>query len=514
MDSIPKNGSTNSKYFHPYLLERVDEVKVVLLSFMLAACLFGNILIVTAISKTRKLRTASNILLVNLAICDVLTAVSAIPFTLFLYRNHDNDGAKPTPEIIRPYPFGVIGCKILWPFTTYAFNCSIFTLATIAIDRYLNISSTSFKFTKRRINTVLLTLHILAVLTVIPYSINFKHVTVNSLGYCYEEWYHEWQKKGYIVSLFIVQYALPLAIMAFCYSLAWWKIYKKNRTVIKMSEEYEKKISSMGFTPKIPKHLGLKMARKKQSYSAIVTRFTSTTRNTRRHNSSYVNRLLKRTDTTERRLCGYRTNKRSHAGCTRLMIAMQKEYVLRTTSRRCSSADKRERRRFSKSPYSSQAAYFRSRQSVKILRMFTVCVIVFGCFALPNQLHWLLQDYSNIPPIVSDIFILLTYVSSIVNCWIYSGFDNRIRKAYVQILCCTSYQAVKYGTYTSASTSPSLYDSRQEAFFHMRKTSFNRMFEQNNNRNNLIRIPLRRVSERNSEHIVPDSIDSSSTDES
>ena len=75
-------------------------------------------------------------------------------------------------------------------------------------------------------------------------------------------------------------------------------------------------------------------------------------------------------------------------------------------------------------PFRSQTAYTRHMQTVRTLKMFTVVVVVFACFALPNHINWILTDFARSyrpPQYLSKMFFVLTYVSSVVNCWIYGG---------------------------------------------------------------------------------------------
>ena len=464
------NNATIPKcVFYPYTtLKPFQKVQLVVLLLMLAACLFGNILVTTAISRTRKLRTAPNFLVINLSICDMMTAVCAIPFTLIVYNIYCGS---------QSYPYGEIGCKLLWPITTYASNCSVFTLAAIAVERYLYISAINIKFTKRVSLVALLIIHFLAVVAVIPYIMKLKYVLSEEEVVCYEEWGDEWQMKAYTISLFVIQYALPLIIMAIFYFLAWRTLYIHNNSVIKMSEEYEKRMdwqeqySSCISNTTLPKHISTMT--KKESVPPKKTRQLC----------NIARQLFQRGNTmTSENKAQYRSQN--------TFISEQKVTYQRKTStlsfshkskRLHNTENIRESKRFCKSSYLSQTSYVRRRQSIRMLKMFTVVVIVFACFALPNQLTWFLHDFSSLPENTSDIFILLTYVSSVTNCWIYGGFHNGIRKAYIHTICCLcchrKYKRQRHSTTISTTPSFSLYDNRQNGLFRQRTLSFNLMFE-------------------------------------
>ena len=499
------NNSTIDINYPTHIPQSFQMVKIVLLSLILAACLFGNILVVIAISRTNSLRNSSNLLVINLSLCDITTAVCGIPFTLIIFNIHYNS---------QYYPYGEIGCKLLWPITTYASNCSAFTLATIAVERYINISSISVGFSRKRSAVAIAIIHALAFIVVIPYSVNLKYLINDNGAFCYERWSDQWHAKVYTISLFIIQYALPLNLMAIFYLLAWRKVYINNRTVIRMSEEYEMRVNwKERYSEKLDTDsISNTIPQETLNVSSTSSHKMKQDRTTSREGDEYptsstIKRILKkrkRLRNIAQKSLAYnksrRKNKRNFKSeetvdsllCSsgnHSIITIQGETYLRNTSTYSSSCDteslgrglrKQDRKRFNKSRYASETSYIRHRQSVKTLKMFTVVVIVFACFALPNQLTWLLQDFSHLPPIASYIFILFTYVSSVVNCWIYGGFNYGIRKAYMKTICCSCYGMIFRNNTTTRRTksSPHNMNSRQDELVHQRTILFNNMFKQ------------------------------------
>ena len=475
-------------HYHPHVLETFDKAELVILSLMLASCIFGNMLVVTAINRTRKKNVPSNILLLNLSVCDMMTAICGILFTLMIYNIYYKS---------KYYPYGEVGCKILWPFTTYAHNCSVFTLAVIAFEKYLNISSINFRFTKKTSFVALAIIHVLAITVVIPYSINLKYVANEKVRYCYEEWGDRWHMKVYTMFLFIVQYVLPLTMMAISYILAWRKLYMHNNTVIKMSEEYERIMDWQGaqYTGKSSAETE---SRKNQCKNAIydakllkgnslieengIMPSKKTMANCSKEGTNPNNDRIEEILNTNKKRYSYQGNRKSRSQSTLLSI-------LRITYKRKTSAiclypeqnqlhnSIRAIKRFNKSPYLSQVSYDRHRQSVRTLKMFSVVVIVFACFALPNQISWLLNDFSHLPSIASNVFSILTYVSPVTNCWIYSSFHNGIRKEYMHAICCSCYQRRPGRGHYNIATSTSLYGKTHENLFRRRMSFFNQIFE-------------------------------------
>lgn len=84
--------------------------------------LVGNLVVLIAFFKTKKLRTTFTFYLINLAITDVAVALTAMSFYTF-------------DIILGFWPFGEFMCGI-WIFFDYGMTfASVFTLVAISVDR-------------------------------------------------------------------------------------------------------------------------------------------------------------------------------------------------------------------------------------------------------------------------------------------------------------------------------------------------------------------------------------------
>ncbi|KAH9523543.1 hypothetical protein Btru_040283, partial [Bulinus truncatus] len=84
----------------------------------------GNLLILLAVYVNRSLRTAFNLLIVNLAVADMAVSVTAMSFYT-------------TDKMLGYWPFGSVMCT-LWIFCDYGLTfVSVFTLVAISLDRSL-----------------------------------------------------------------------------------------------------------------------------------------------------------------------------------------------------------------------------------------------------------------------------------------------------------------------------------------------------------------------------------------
>ena len=99
----------------------------VVLAAINMAVLFGNSLVVAAVFKTRKLRTVTNIFIVNLACADLLLGIFVLPFSATL-------------EVLDVWVFGVIWCRVWLAVDVWLCTASIFNLCCISLDRYLAIT--------------------------------------------------------------------------------------------------------------------------------------------------------------------------------------------------------------------------------------------------------------------------------------------------------------------------------------------------------------------------------------
>lgn len=489
--------------------EQLKLAEIIILSIILIISLCGNILLISAITKFRHLRNVPNYLILNLACCDILTALFSIPFML-IRRNSDS------------YPFYEIGCKALQPLATYSSNASVFTLVCIAIERYLAISGSRIVLTKMRVCLMLLLVHIAALCSAAPYSHHLTYELYKGVYYCYEDWIGTPHQKSYTITLFLLQYGLPLPIMTVLYSTAWWKIKQQNKKMIELSEEYEKKMNWEVKEGMKEHDIGQTMKKTAVTFDEEARQSLVSIASEERENEDGHD-LTNGDITVDRRgsepVIGSPISSKPF-GTKRCSLpfgspppdlkynvndnnvekSRQGRRFFVGTFKRIDTVDiiRQKIKHFRKPTYISHTAYVRHRQTVRMLKMFTVIVVVFLIFALPNQIIWLVNDFAppdKHPPLVlTFVFNILPYVNSMINCWIYGGFNKAFRKAYKQILL-SVFTCKKIQMYTfknraraanpssciSTATESSYYDSTQQERFEIRHNAFSDMFEQHLN---------------------------------
>ena len=99
----------------------------ILLYTIVLLTILGNTLVLVAVVKTKRLQTVFNFYVINLAITDILVAVTGMSFYT-------------TNNILGYWPFGEFLCGV-WIFFDYGMTfASVFTLIVISIDRFWSVT--------------------------------------------------------------------------------------------------------------------------------------------------------------------------------------------------------------------------------------------------------------------------------------------------------------------------------------------------------------------------------------
>lgn len=177
---------------------------------ILAFSLAGNIALTVVILEQLPRQAVKNYsyLILNLAVSDLLFALSSIPFDI-------------VERFKQPvFPFGSTMCKVLWPFQTVCGMASIFTVGALSYQRYrLIVRPCKGKLPLKKFMVLLTSIWVLPVLLAgIPYS-SVLHMDSNTSA-CIEEWTPLTKqaklKLSFTTYLFIIQYILPLALIVWC----------------------------------------------------------------------------------------------------------------------------------------------------------------------------------------------------------------------------------------------------------------------------------------------------------
>ncbi|XP_052127051.1 prolactin-releasing peptide receptor-like [Frankliniella occidentalis] len=162
---------------------------------------FGNVLVCYVVGRNRAMQTVTNFFITNLALSDILLCILAVPFT-------------PLYTFVGNWVFGRVLCHLV----AYAQGTSVYistlTLTSIAIDRYFVII---YPFQPRMKQStclyIILFIWTFSLAVTLPYGLymSFK----NSL--CEEAWPSESFRQIYSGVTTVLQFLVPLVVIAFCY---------------------------------------------------------------------------------------------------------------------------------------------------------------------------------------------------------------------------------------------------------------------------------------------------------
>ena len=126
--AVPPNNITLPSVLREYAaIEHTDVVLLVFIAALLIVSVAGNFIIITAFCKSSRLRSPSNVLLLNLAMTGLIATVFALPVWMF---------TTVLPQLAVRF---IWPCRIAAMVTVLFFIVAIFSLAAIAVDRYVYV---------------------------------------------------------------------------------------------------------------------------------------------------------------------------------------------------------------------------------------------------------------------------------------------------------------------------------------------------------------------------------------
>lgn len=186
--------------------------KIIIPSIYALVCcvgIVGNAMVIYVILKYAKMKTATNIYILNLAIADELFMLS-VPFLA-------------TSAAVRHWPFGSMMCRLVLSVDGINMFTSIFCLTVLSVDRYIAVVH-PIKAARYRRPTVAKVVNVcvwgLSLLVILPIIIFADTVPAQDGGVdCNFLWPESSWSEAFVVYTFLLGFLLPVAAICLCYCL-------------------------------------------------------------------------------------------------------------------------------------------------------------------------------------------------------------------------------------------------------------------------------------------------------
>lgn len=230
-DTVPTNytsvslnsgiNGTSEVFQGLQLVQRMKLLIILMYTGVVVIGMVGNCLLVHVILRIKKMHNVTNFLIGNLALSDVAMCATCVPLTLaYVFEP-------------RGWIFGSTMCYFIYfmqPVTVYV---SIFTLATIAVDRYVVIMHPLRRRMSLQLSAyVVLFIWILSCCLALPAMVHTYYVELDQQGVtlCEEFWgEQERQRQTYALCLLLITYLFPLLVILISYIKISLKL--KNRVM-------------------------------------------------------------------------------------------------------------------------------------------------------------------------------------------------------------------------------------------------------------------------------------------
>ncbi|XP_054164503.1 QRFP-like peptide receptor [Oppia nitens] len=179
------------------------------LIFLLA--IIGNSLVIVTLAANRRMRSVTNMFLLNLAVSDLLLGVFCMPFTL-------------AGVLLKQFIFGPLMCSLISYLQAVSVSVSAWTLVVMSVERYYAIchplKSRESRQTVSHAYKMIALVWISSLVTMAPIGIVSKlHVMENTGNFkCRESWPSVLCFEAFTIFLDIILLIVPLIIMSLTYT--------------------------------------------------------------------------------------------------------------------------------------------------------------------------------------------------------------------------------------------------------------------------------------------------------
>ncbi|XP_075545239.1 cholecystokinin receptor type A-like isoform X5 [Dermacentor variabilis] len=183
--------------------------RILLYAIIFVCAVVGNSLVIITLVQRRRMRTVTNVFLLNLAISDLLLGVFCMPTTL-------------VGSVLRNFVLGAAMCKLIPYLQAVSVSVSAWTLVSISLERFFAIvrplESRRWQ-TRSHAYKVILMVWLCSMVTMLPIAVLSQLVPLRGeRKKCREVWPNVTSERVFNVYLDVTLFLLPLVIMSFVYS--------------------------------------------------------------------------------------------------------------------------------------------------------------------------------------------------------------------------------------------------------------------------------------------------------
>ena len=210
-DSRP-DGNITITFVQEELQPAFKNLAVLMYVLVIGVALLGNGCVIYLIVCQRQMRTVTNFFIASLATSDALMALVCIPVTFI------------TAVLVDSWPFPAWMCPFVTYFQTVVVFQNAYTLIAISLERYIAIMYPfRRRLTRRQCGMVIVLTWFMSFGTPLPTAVVSGLVEFAgtepgvSQSRCYENWAEEQQQFTYSMTIMVLQYFVPLAVLTYTY---------------------------------------------------------------------------------------------------------------------------------------------------------------------------------------------------------------------------------------------------------------------------------------------------------
>ncbi|ESO82082.1 hypothetical protein LOTGIDRAFT_52339, partial [Lottia gigantea] len=201
--------------------EDLAKAEIAIQSVILFLAIFGNICVLIALARGRKVRSRMHMFIMHLSIADLLVAFFNV-----------------LPQLIWDITFRFEGGDFLCRFVKYmqvfVMYLSTYVLVMTAIDRYRAICHplSTHTWTNKTANFMVIGAYVISGILSFPQILLFKYQATQLGSDEMDCWVHfdpPWVLEMYVIAFTVTVYFIPLLILIFCYGAICYTIWRKHR---------------------------------------------------------------------------------------------------------------------------------------------------------------------------------------------------------------------------------------------------------------------------------------------